>query len=235
MDQPTINETPQGGSPPLEMPNNLKAPEPMGQKSSEPSNQTYVNSPSPQEGPPQTPKSPKPILSYLLILLLFIVLVGGTLLFAAWRGWISLGGVFENKPTPSPSVSPQISPAISPLPSPDVSSTPQVTSNVNDETRKKDLANIKSALRKYYLDKSEYPKSEALIKTSDKTSVLATAVVPAYLESLPDDPQAPQFYYGYKSDGQNYELTAVLEDKSDPSGVLTGAYNIYKITNSSVE
>ena len=97
------------------------------------------------------------------------------------------------------------------------------------------MINIKSGLKDYYLAKSEYPKNATMIKTSDKTSVLAQALVPAYLDSLPDDPQAPQFYYGYKSDGQTFEITAVLEDKSDSSGTIIGSYNIYKITNSSVE
>lgn len=239
MDQPIINNpSSQGGTPSFEMPPNLTAPEPMGGKSSSASPPPPGGSPPPDNGPLMSPPK-KPIFSLIIIIFLIIVLIAGILLFAGWRGWISLGGLFKPKPSPSIIVSPKISPAISailPTVSPEISSSPQITSNINDETRKKDLTNIKSGLKNYYLAKSEYPKSTAIIKTSDQTSILAQALVPSYLESLPDDPTAPQFYYGYKSDdGQTFELTAVLEDKSDSSGTISGQLNIYKITNSSVE
>lgn len=239
MDQPTINDNSKSGSQnqestPFEMPSNVSAPEPMGQKPQNP----ITSSQNRAAAPPATPSnlepsgSHKPFFSYIIILFLVILLVAAILLFAAWKGWISLGGIFKEKATPTPSASITISPAISsilPSVSPTATSSAQTTTNVNDEIRKKDLANIQDALQKYYAGKSEYPKSITTIKTSDKTSVLYQALVSTYIEALPDDPMAPQFYYGYNSDGQTGELTAVLEDKSDPSGTLTGPINIYKV------
>lgn len=215
---------------PFEMPPGLTPPEPMGGKP--PPGQTG------EVGKiPESDGEKKPIGSYLLMIGLVLILIFGVLIFAAWKGWISLFGFGGGKPTPSPelsaAVSPRISPEFTPGASPETS--PQVTSNVNDETRKKDLANIKNGLKKYFNDKASYPVSSAAVKTSDQTSPLYQALVPTYIESLPNDPLAPSFYYGYKSDGQSFEITCVLEDKSDPSGSLMGGLNIYKVTNTSIE
>jgi len=236
MDQPTPNP-PAGGRPqeepaPFEMPPNITPPEPMGGR---PEGKDGTTSPRPG---PEMPK--KPLTPILLMIFLVIILILGVLFFASYKGWIAIFGLDKffagsrSSPSPSPSVS--ISPQISPNLSPTVTSSGKVISNVNDETRKKDLGDLKTALKRYYAEKSSYPQSPTMIKTSDKTSILYGALVPAYLEKLPDDPLAPQYYYGYKSDGQSFELTAALEDKSDPSGNLSsGGLNIYKITNSSVE
>jgi hypothetical protein len=242
MDQPTVNNpsennssSPKAESSTFEMPPNVTAPEPMGQK---PLGQGSDSRESQLEEPGTNPASgpKKPIFSYLLILILFLILIGGSVLFAAWSGWIKLGSLFGGgKSTPAPSTAPSISPAVSSIISPQASSSSKITSNVNDETRKTDLVKIKSVLKKYYLDKSAYPQATNPIKVSDKTSALYQALVPAFLETMPDDPQAPQLYYGYQSDGKTFSLTAVLEDKSDPAGKMTGNYYIYKITDSSVE
>lgn len=228
MDQPTINSPKSEESAPFEMPPDLHPSEPMGGKAKE------ENKLKSSESEPAQHSSS---MSYVIMIFLILVLAGGGILFSAWKGWISLGGLFESKDEGKvvATSSPQISPAISPQMSASPTSSPQITSNVNDETRKKDLANISKALKNYFLAKSKYPLAPETIKTSDKTSVLAVELAPTYIESLPQDPLSPDFYYGYKSDGQSFELTAVLEDKSDPSGVLTGKYNIYKITNLTVE
>ncbi|MCL5407508.1 MAG: type II secretion system protein GspG [Patescibacteria group bacterium] len=235
MDQPTINSSSSEGPAPFEMPPNITAPEPMGQKPGE-QKPAPVSMPAPPVSPNNAPLPgpKKPIFSYIVIIFLLILLFVGTLFFARWKGWIFK----SSNPVPSPTVSPKISPAISsvlPTASPTASSSSETTVNINDQTRKKDLANLKDALKKYYAVKAEYPVSTDQIKTSDQTSILAQALAPTYLQSLPNDPSAPKFYYGYKSDGQNFELTAVLEDKSDSTGTLTGSYNIYKVTNSSLE
>lgn len=226
MDQPTSTPPPPPAREPapFEMPPDIMPPEQMGGKG---------------QGEGQYPK--KSFGSYLVMIFLVIILIVGGVLFAAWKGWISIG-IFEGgKTTPaptlsaSPEISPEINPQISPQGSLSPSSSPQTTANVNDETRKKDLANIKNALKKYYDQKSVYPVSLTIVKTSDQNGSLYLALVPGYIESLPDDPTAPSLYYGYKSDGQTFELTAVLEDKSDAAGTMTNGYNLYKITNASIE
>lgn len=233
MDQPIINNPSSSEGPaPFEMPPNIAASEPMGGQTQGEQKPAPVSPVPPNNTPLPEPK--KPVFSYLVIIFLLIFLFVGAFFFARWKGWI----LKNSSPSPTPTVSPKISPAISsvlPIASPTASSSSETTVNVNDETRKKDLANIKDALKKYYAVKAEYPASTSQIKTSDQTNVLAQAVVPTYLQILPDDPLAPKSYYGYKSDGQTFELTAALEDKSDSSGTLMGTLNIYKITDSSTE
>jgi hypothetical protein len=161
--------------------------------------------------------------SWLYIILLTILLALAIVVFLSWKGLINLGGVeklwggVSATPTPSASVAP------SSVPSP----------GTNDATRKGDLARIQLALKNYYADNAKYPESAVVVKTSDPQSVLALALVTTYIPALPDDPLAPKYYYGYKSDGRSFTLTCVLEDQTDASGVISGNLNIYTVTNSS--
>ncbi len=171
------------------------------------------------ENPPASPRSSS-VGSWLLISILFILLILAVLVFLSWKGYINLGGVEKlwggGSIKPSPVA---ISPTESPL--------------SNDATRKKDLATLQLALKKYFADNGAYPISSSKIKTSDQSSVLAQALVPTYLSALPDDPAAPQYYYGYSSDGKTFALTAVLDNKTDKSGTLNGNLNVYTVTDSS--
>jgi hypothetical protein len=131
-------------------------------------------------------------------------------------GWLNFGKLFGSKPKPTPSVT-----------------TPIVVVNKNDATRKTDLINLKTALKKYYNAKQSYPTSITLSKTSDPDSPLKV-LVPDFIASLPIDPLSPNNYYGYKSeDGKTFEITAVLEDKSDQAGIVVGTLFLYKVTDSS--
>lgn len=252
MDQPTPTQPQENSNPPenpgqenpapksFEMPPDVTAPEPMGGKPS-PEYIVKTNSAPTGSAPGGAPIAKPSKMSYIFIIILVVILIIGILMFGVWKGWFSLGGFGGAKTSPSPSstsspvISPMISSAISPTGSPSAVTSPSTVSNVNDVTRKNDLASLKNALKKYYAEKTSYPVANTSIKTSDKTSVLYQALAPAYLESLPDDPMTPQNYYGYKSDGINFELTAVLEDKSDPAGAQVGSYYIYKVTDSSAE
>lgn len=241
MDQPTQN---QPATKPLDMPpgesgnrpvtgDNLKPPEPMGGPS------PYASQsppPPPESSGVVSPEVPKRGFGPLvLIILLVIILIMGILIFISWKGWISLGGLEKiwggGQTTPSPTV--YTSPKLSPAPSAAVS--PEITTNVNDQIRKSNLLTLKSALKKYYIDNSLYPESLTISKTSVSDGPLVKALVPSYLDVIPDDPLSPQYWYGYKSDGQTFELTCVLEDKSDPEGVMSDNYNLYKLTDSTTE
>lgn len=244
MDDPEINK-------PLKMPeegkridySQLSSPEPMGRSSAPPPPPAIglpPRSPSPSPSPSRPSNGPAPhssLGSILLMIFLAIVLVAGVLVFFSWKGWISLGGIEKlwggGKTTPTPTVSVSVapSPTVSAVVSSSPASSPQVNANVNDQTRKADLTKIKEALVKYFAQNNQFPVGE--FKTSDASSILAQDLVPQYIEKLPDDPLAPQFYYGYKSDGKTFELTAVLEDKTDPEGTNVGQYHIYKLTGSS--
>ena len=227
----------------------LNQPEPMGGRSSYsrqgPSARPVAPSsvPPPAGVPPAMPSQPpgplpeepgprSPWATIMLMFILVVILILGVLVFISWKGWISLGGIEKlwggGKTSPSPTIS------VSPTASPTFETSPQITTNINDQTRKSDLSSIKTSLELYYADNNQFPESQTIIKTSDTGTLLAQALVPKYLNRLPDDPLAPQFYYGYKSDGQTFELTCVLEDKTDPEGTLVGQYYIYTLKGISV-
>lgn len=243
MDQPTPNSPSRGPqSAPFEMPPNLTPPEPMGGNATGYQGNVSVSRPTLPVQPATPPPTPpadnleiphKSVGPYLLMGFLILILAAGIILFSAWKGWISFWGLDKLFGGTGTSPTPVAYTSISP--SPTVTTSSEITANVNDQTRKKDLANIKNVLKKYFAQNAQYPQSATITKTSDSASVLTQVLVPTYLEKLPDDPNAPQYYYGYKSDGKTFELTCILEDKSDVAGVPVGSLNIYKITESSVE
>ena len=222
----------------------LKPPESMTSGTPRPTpGQSPLKFPQASNTPPQAPRavpSPSPTMptgvptspprssfsTIILIFILLIILVAAILVFISWKGWISLGGIEKlwggGKTTPTPGISVTLETA-----------TP--TPESFDAQRKKDLATLKSSLKNYFADNSKYPEQETPIKTSDSSSVLAQDLVPAYIAALPDDPLAPKYYYSYKSDGQVFELSCVLEDMTDTSGRILGNLNIYILTDTSGE
>lgn len=165
---------------------------------------------------PMAPKSN----AGLFIILIVLVLIGGVVL-AVWKGWLNFGNLLGSKtPTPAPSITTPFSPVS--------------VFNKNDSARKADLANLKTALLTYYNDKQSYPVSPVLAKASDPNGILKV-LVPTYIVQLPIDPLSPNSYYGYKSDGKSFTLSASLEDQADPSGVPVGNLYLYQVTNTSIE
>lgn len=166
--------------------------------------------------PMSSPKS-----SWGLIIVLVVILFLGVLVFASWEGWISLGGLeklWKKSATTTTTTT----------------ATTTDTTNVNDKQRKTDLADLKAALTKYFQAKQAYPIAATSQKTSDATSALSV-LVPTYIAKLPADPLSPTYYYSYISDGKTFTLSAVLEDKTDATGVQSGTLYLYKVTDTSVE
>ncbi len=167
--------------------------------------------------------------TWILIVILLVLLIAGGLVFASWTGWISLGGLekYWKKSSETTTTTPATTTT--------TSSKTKNTTNTNDSTRKADLKNIKDALKKYYQANQSYPVATTSQKTLDPSCVL-TILVPNDLAKLPVDPLSPTYYYSYTSDGKTFELTAVLEDKTDPSGIkVNETLYIYKVTDSSTE
>jgi hypothetical protein len=108
-----------------------------------------------------------------------------------------------------------------------------VASLINDNQRKSDIREIQTALEAYGTDKGSFPISETYSRVDSPDSDIYTALVSGgYLTSMPTDPLAPDYWYGYKSvDGESYILTARLEDESDPEGVIRGDIVLYQVTN----
>lgn len=160
--------------------------------------------------------------TWVWIIILLIVLVLAGLFFASYEGWISLGGLEKYWKKEAETTTETIT-------------KPVDTTTVNDNTRKSDLAKIKDALKKYYQANQSYPTALTLQKTADADNAL-TVLVPTYIAKLPVDPLSPSYYYGYASDGKTFELTARLQDTTDPSAIkASDTIYIYKVTDSSTE
>lgn len=158
--------------------------------------------------------------SWGLIIALVVILFLGVLVFASWQGWINLGSIsklWKKSETAT-------------IPVPVVTD----TTNANDKIRKEDLSSLKTALKAYYQANQTYPVAATTQKTSDATSALSV-LAPTNIAQLPVDPLSPTYYYGYKSDGKTFELTAVLEDKTTDGGTQVGSLYLYKVTDTSVE
>lgn len=101
-----------------------------------------------------------------------------------------------------------------------------------DSQRKADLRQLKAALERYFFDHKEYPKTEtAGIRTSTPKSPLEVLLAKGYLKTLPTDIQEPIRWYGYTSDGTQYELSAALENLEDPDGKARGTIVLLILTS----
>ena len=210
------NFQPQGNQP-MQMPNDMMAvsgdpsiPQDTGQI---PLDQMGFYQPSPESSLKGSGKV------WIIATVVVILLAGGIVGFGFYKGW------FGSKPAPVVEKPPVTTPDPVPV-------VPTPTSR--DAQRKKDLIDLKTYLKKYYQVHQKYPLATTMQKTFDPNTTLI-ALVPEYFSKLPVDPASPTYYYGYKSDGKTFELTCALENKTDPSGILMGTYNIYKVTDSSYE
>lgn len=217
---PTDNSMSQPASDPTQIPVQQ-----MPQSSNMPIDNIQPNMAPPGQDTSFQPNAMAPVAtaksSLWLIITLVVILFIGVMILASWEGWINLGSISSlwKKNTAT------------------VTTTPTTTvsqATKNDNTRKTDLANLKAALKSYYQANQTYPISTTVQKTSDQSSVLSV-LVPTYIAKLPVDPLSPASYYGYQSDGKTFKLTSALEDKTDTTGVVSGSYNIYTVTGTSVE
>lgn len=114
-------------------------------------------------------------------------------------------------------------------------STPAVTApsaNSNDEQRKTDLATIKSALQKYKTDQGSFPISTSFTNLNSSNSILASTLVSKYLNPLPPDPKSSDgWYYGYKSDGTTFTLSARFEDTTSKEVTNVGGIYLHYVYN----
>lgn len=94
----------------------------------------------------------------------------------------------------------------------------QTELKARDAKRKEDLATLQVALQQYFNKYKKYPITNSGQGKFEKTSIALKVIVDTgFIATLPADPLAEQFY-AYTSEGKSYQLTAQLEDSSDPSG-----------------
>lgn len=113
--------------------------------------------------------------------------------------------------------------------------TEEDTASSRDRARKQDLKAIAAGLEKYKAVNKSYPISQGLEKLNNPESKTYKAlVVGGHLASMPKDPlDSDGRFYGYKSstDGKSYQLTASLENTTDPEGKASGSLWLYFLSN----
>lgn len=95
------------------------------------------------------------------------------------------------------------------------------TTNANDQARQEDLISLKYELKAYYEYYQEYPQSDGSEQLDGSDSLnTALAEFLGYTTNY-QDPESPDYYYGYESDGQSFSLTSYLTETEE----------VYKITD----
>jgi len=101
-----------------------------------------------------------------------------------------------------------------------------------DARRQADLTTLASALELYKDSKGSYPSTNNLLSRMDSSNIPCREFIAGdFLSRCPSDPTGLPSFYGYKSDGSSYELTAVLENLNDPNCVVEGTICIFRIYN----
>lgn len=101
----------------------------------------------------------------------------------------------------------------------------------DDQTRKADLAKIKTALEAYKAATGSYPIAKTEIKLSTAGNAVAKKIVPTYIAAIPSDPKS-SWSYNYKSTaGKTYTLIAHLDSTTDPEATKIGGSYLYILKN----
>ncbi len=151
----------------------------------------------------------------IFILIIFIFSVSGCTIVKNDSG--------SSKASPTPSA---LS-GVEGMPEPEKKLSPE---DDRDNHRISDIVNISMAIESYAKgNNGQYPKTEGSEKISDEASNVFQAMkAGGFLYQPIKDPVPDKYYYGYKSDGQAYEITAVLENKNGGRCTMAGNYCIYK-------
>ena len=107
--------------------------------------------------------------------------------------------------------------------------TPSESNTGRDAKRKADLREISLALANVAASSQPfgYPKTDGLVRLDQAPEI--TRQLAAFLDEVPADPQSPDRYYGYESNGNGFKLTAVMEDQSDQQGTKVGDLLLFVI------
>jgi len=87
---------------------------------------------------------------------------------------------------------------------------PDKVAQERDSQRVNDLNALITAAEKYKDEYGFYPITTTVEKTNQST-LLRNALVPDFIDSLPQDPLDPQYWYGYNSDGYTVTVTSIVE------------------------
>lgn len=154
------------------------------------------------------------------------VVYGG---YSTWKSYSEQGGIDEGERVSLPATEMAKNDGDAPeIKSPETEPG-NPTSDERDNQRVKDLNDISFAIDEYSkFNENEYPATGGYEKISDENSYIYKFLrQEGYLKKNYKDPLSNAYFYGYKSDGKSYELTAAFEDVNDPRCKNIGDYCIY--------
>ncbi len=119
--------------------------------------------------------------------------------------------------------------------SPDIPSIPpenQISpEDARDNRRITDLDILREAVESYArIYDGQFPLANNWEKISDEESSIFKTLKADNLLNQPLKDPSPDRYYGYRSDGYKYELTAALENKAGGKCEMSGDLCLYKLT-----
>ena len=101
---------------------------------------------------------------------------------------------------------------------------------VRDTQRKKDLADLQTALEGYKSKQGSYPKANGIEQTRSSQTLLSSLVA-TYITSLPIDPTKDIYWYEYSSNGSTYLLRSVAENSLDATAKKGAQFSYFELTN----
>lgn len=172
----------------------------------------------------------------VILLLVITVLIVLGVFYVGASGLASIPGIRPFLADTNKSQEPQnlSSPTATPASNPSPTPTEQDPNKQHDDTVKADLTTIDAALATYKKTHKKYPISSSFAAgRTDKTdSPLQVLVQEKLLDKLPTDPSGGDHWYGYRSDGNNFALSAELFNTTDPAGIFNADKKyIYLVTN----
>ncbi len=181
----------------------------------------------------------KKILVVLVVILLLLGIIGGGA-FALMSGLIKnpFGGDTPPvsvvppppaEPTPPP---PDPQPVPEPPPAPEP---PPIQSN--DDMRVSDINILATGLNSYSISHAGvYPSTgDQLTHIFPTSTPCFELIAESFIPTCPTDPAGEPAFYGYRSDGASYELTAKLDDTTCtyPGATLNGSICLYGVVGGS--
>lgn len=98
-----------------------------------------------------------------------------------------------------------------------------------DVQRKADVRAIAVALVEYAAAQRPfaYPQTQGVVKLEPGSEIVK--LLEPYLATVPTDPLGSSRYYGYRSNGTGFELTASLENTADTAATVEGSLALYRV------
>ncbi|OHA47274.1 MAG: hypothetical protein A3B75_02570 [Candidatus Terrybacteria bacterium RIFCSPHIGHO2_02_FULL_43_14] len=174
-------------------------------------------------------KSPSKKLALILIAVLLLIGVVGGGAFALLKGPLAK----KSNAPPIVNQNPQPNPETPPAPEP-----PPPPQQTNDDIRAADLNIVAGGLASYAVaNAGAYPSTQDQLVHLDALATPCIELLAAnFIALCPNDPAGAPAFYGYKSNGVSYEVTAKLDDAAcaRTGAVFNGSICLYKVSSAPV-